>query len=109
MPCGPLVAALSRVSVAGRLVPATRLVRTTDDHAALLARLGFEMVRLPHGAQKAFGWFRDDSFQARINAMTDHGWLAGGRSGVRRLAELLGRSGYSSVSSDAWSPPVSLA
>ena len=86
------MAALSRVSVAGRLVPATRLVRTTDDHAALLARLGFAMVMLPHGAQKAFGWFRDDGFQATINAMTDHGW-PGGRSGVRRLAELLGSLG----------------
>jgi len=92
VPCGPLVVALSRVSVAGRLVPATRLVRPTDDHAALLARLGFvDGDAFPRGPEGV--WLVPRRWLPSDDQRHDHGWLAGGRSGVRRLAELLGSLG----------------
>lgn len=35
----------------------TRLMRTTDDRVATLLRLALGIVILPHGLQKALGWF----------------------------------------------------
>jgi putative oxidoreductase len=49
------------------------LVRTRDDWAALLARLGLAVVMLPHGAQKAFGWFDGEGVQATIGSMSEQG------------------------------------
>ena len=35
----------------------SRIIRTDDDRAALVARLVLALVIFPHGAQKALGWF----------------------------------------------------
>lgn len=34
-----------------------RILKTTDDSAALVLRVGLGLVFFPHGAQKALGWF----------------------------------------------------
>jgi hypothetical protein len=44
------------------------------------------MGMLPHGAQKAFGWFRDDGFQATINALTDQRLSPIGQNGLQAMA-----------------------
>jgi putative oxidoreductase len=49
------------------------LTRTGDDWAALLARVGLAIVMLPHGAQKAFGWFGGEGLQATISSMSEQG------------------------------------
>jgi putative oxidoreductase len=48
-------------------------LRTTDDRGALVARVGLAIVMLPHGAQKAFGWFGGEGLQATIQGMTQQG------------------------------------
>jgi putative oxidoreductase len=48
-------------------------VRTTDDWAALVARVGLATVMLPHGAQKVLGWFGGEGFQATIRGMAEQG------------------------------------
>ena len=48
-------------------------VRTTDDWGALVARVALASVMLPHGAEKAFGWFGGQGLQATISGMTEQG------------------------------------
>jgi putative oxidoreductase len=48
-------------------------VRTTDDWGALVARVGLASVMLPHGAQKAFGWFGGEGLPGTIHGMTEQG------------------------------------
>lgn len=46
------------------------LVRTDDAVAPLIARLVLGLVMLPHGAQKAFGWFGGYGFEGTMGFLT---------------------------------------
>ena len=50
-----------------------RLLRTTADPAALVARLALGIVIFPHGAQKAFGWFGGGGFRANLDGFIGMG------------------------------------
>lgn len=67
-------------------------IRTREDGAALIARLGLGAVMLPHGAQKALGWFGGDGFQATVGMMTEQG-IPAVVAGLVVAAELLGALG----------------
>jgi putative oxidoreductase len=49
------------------------LVRTSDDRAALVARVTLGLVTFPHGAQKAFGWFGGGGFRTTVEGMGQQG------------------------------------
>jgi putative oxidoreductase len=46
------------------------LLQTTDDRAALVARLTLALVMFPHGMQKLAGWFGGHGFDATLGAFT---------------------------------------
>lgn len=46
------------------------LVRTSDDTAALIARLVAGLVLFPHGAQKMLGWFGGSGFSGTMDFFT---------------------------------------
>jgi putative oxidoreductase len=46
------------------------LLRTADDPAPALARLGLGLVLFPHGAQHVLGWFGGYGFQGTLGWMT---------------------------------------
>jgi putative oxidoreductase len=50
-----------------------RLLRTSNDSAALVARLALGLVMLPHGAQKVLGWFGGEGLRATIDGMSQQG------------------------------------
>ncbi len=50
-----------------------RLMETRDDLAAVVLRLGLGVVMLPHGAQKALGWFGGRGFTATTDAFVGQG------------------------------------
>ena len=50
-----------------------RLLRTTADPAALVARLALGIVIFPQGAQKAFGWFGGGGFRANLDGFIGMG------------------------------------
>jgi putative oxidoreductase len=49
------------------------LIRTRDSRSAMVARLTLGLVMLPHGAQKAFGWFGGEGLRATIEEMSQQG------------------------------------
>jgi putative oxidoreductase len=49
------------------------LFRTPDDRAALVARVVLGLVMLPHGAQKAFGWFGGEGLRKTVEEMGQQG------------------------------------
>lgn len=49
------------------------LIRTPYDRAAFVARIALGIVMVPHGAQKALGWFGGEGFWATIEAMSEQG------------------------------------
>lgn len=49
------------------------LVATHDDVGATVARLALGLVMLPHGAQKALGWFGGGGFSATVAGMSQMG------------------------------------
>jgi putative oxidoreductase len=56
-----------------------RLMRTDDDLAALVMRLGLAIVIFPHGAQKALGWFGGPGVGGTLGFLGSMGvpsWLA---------------------------------
>ena len=60
----------------------SKLIRTDDDRAALVARLVLALVIFPHGAQKALGWFGGFGVEGTVGFMGTLGipaalaWLA---------------------------------
>ena len=50
-----------------------RLIRTSDDRAAFVARVVLGLVMFPHGAQKALGWFGGEGFRATVEGMGQQG------------------------------------
>src|SRR5882762_1276334 len=46
------------------------LFKTSDSFAPLIARLTLGFVMLPHGAQKALGWFGGHGFSGTMNFFT---------------------------------------
>ncbi len=60
----------------------SRIIRTDDDRAALVARLVLALVIFPHGAQKALGWFGGFGVAGTVGFMGTMGipaalaWLA---------------------------------
>jgi putative oxidoreductase len=46
------------------------LIRTRNSRAALVARLTLGLVMLPHGAQKALGWFGGEGLRATVGEMS---------------------------------------
>lgn len=52
------------------------LIQTNKNNwAALIARLALALVVFPHGAQKLFGWFGGNGFQATMGYFTTQGGL----------------------------------
>ncbi len=49
------------------------LMRTSNDSAALVARVMLGIVMLPHGLQKTLGWFGGDGFEKTIQGMGEQG------------------------------------
>jgi putative oxidoreductase len=49
------------------------LIRTRNSRTALVARLTLGLVMLPHGAQKALGWFGGEGLRATIEDMSQQG------------------------------------
>jgi putative oxidoreductase len=49
------------------------LIRTRNSRAALVARLTLGLVMLPHGAQKALGWFGGEGLRAAVGEMSQQG------------------------------------
>ena len=49
------------------------LIRTRNSRTALVARLTLGLVMLPHGAQKALGWFGGEGLRATIEGMSQQG------------------------------------
>ena len=49
------------------------MIRTRNSRAALVARLTLGLVMLPHGAQKAFGWFGGEGLRATVEQMSQQG------------------------------------
>lgn len=47
-----------------------RLIATDGDVGATIARVGLGLVMLPHGLQKAFGWFGGYGFAGTMGFMT---------------------------------------
>jgi putative oxidoreductase len=47
-----------------------RILRTTDDTAALVLRLVLAVVIFPHGAQKLLGWFGGNGFSGTMDFFT---------------------------------------
>ena len=60
----------------------SKLIRTDDDRAAMVARLVLALVVFPHGAQKALGWFGGFGVAGTVGFMESLGipaalaWLA---------------------------------
>ena len=52
------------------------LLQTPHDRAALVARVALGGVMLPHGAQKALGWFGGEGFWATVESMGQQGLSA---------------------------------
>ena len=47
-----------------------KLIDTTNDKGALIARVTLGVVMFPHGAQKVFGWFGGHGFSATLETFT---------------------------------------
>jgi putative oxidoreductase len=47
-----------------------KLLKTSDSYAPLIARLALGCVMLPHGAQKALGWFGGFGFSGTMHFFT---------------------------------------
>lgn len=47
-----------------------KLLSTTSDYTALIARLTLGIVMFPHGAQKVFGWFGGNGFSGTMDFFT---------------------------------------
>ena len=47
-----------------------RLLETTNDKGALIARVTLGVVMFPHGAQKVFGWFGGHGLSATLETFT---------------------------------------
>ena len=67
----------------------SRLIRTDDDRAALVARLVLAFVIFPHGAQKALGWFGGFGPAGTIGFMEQLG-IPGALAWLAIAAEFLG-------------------
>jgi len=52
---------------------ANAFVRTREDYAALVLRLGLAIVFFPHGAQKVLGWFGGSGARATIQGFSKMG------------------------------------
>lgn len=50
-----------------------RLLSTTSDPAALIARVALAVVIFPHGAQKTLGWFGGGGFQVTMHGFASLG------------------------------------
>ncbi len=50
-----------------------KLLATTNEPTALIARLALAIVIFPHGAQKVFGWFGGGGFQATMQGFGSMG------------------------------------
>jgi putative oxidoreductase len=49
------------------------LIRTRKSRGALVARVTLGLVMLPHGAQKALGWFGGEGLRATVEQMSQQG------------------------------------
>ena len=52
-----------------------RVLGTTDDRAAAIARVALGLVMLPHGAQKLLGWFGGYGFEGTMGFLTTQAGL----------------------------------
>ena len=67
-----------------------RLIDTTDDKGALLARVTLGAVMFPHGAQKALGWFGGYGFSGTMETFTAKMGIPGVLALAAIAAEFLG-------------------
>lgn len=66
------------------------VLRTKDDAAALVARLGAAVVMFPHGAQKVLGWFGGPGLHAAFQMFTTQLHVPPFFAGCAIAAEFLG-------------------
>jgi putative oxidoreductase len=66
------------------------LIRTDDDVAGLIARLGLGLVIFPHGAQKVLGVWGGDGLQATVDAFQQWFGFPGAVTVLVAAAEFLG-------------------
>ncbi|HYC32833.1 MAG TPA: DoxX family protein [Gemmatimonadales bacterium] len=64
-------------------------LRTSDDVAALVARLTLGLVIFPHGAQHALGWFGGYGFAGTYGWMTDTLGIPGALAALAIATELV--------------------
>lgn len=75
-------------NLAGTLL--NKLLATTNDHGALVARVALGLVILPHGAQKALGWFGGYGFNGTMGFFTQQLGIPAPLALLAIAAEFLG-------------------
>jgi putative oxidoreductase len=80
-----------QTGLAGRVL--ARVVATEQDYAALAARLALGVVILPHGAQKALGWFGGHGFEGTMAFFTQTMHIPAPFALLAIAAEFLGALG----------------
>lgn len=78
-------------SLAGVLV--NKLLATDNDYGALVARVALGLVILPHGAQKALGWFGGYGFNGTMGFFTQQMGIPAPLALLAIAAEFLGALG----------------
>ncbi len=70
-----------------------KLLATDNDHGALVARIALGLVILPHGAQKALGWFGGYGFEGTMGFFTQQMGIPAPLALLAIAAEFLGALG----------------
>lgn len=70
-----------------------KVLATNNDYGALVARVALGLVILPHGAQKALGWFGGYGFQGTMNFFTQQMHIPAPFALLAIAAEFLGALG----------------
>lgn len=70
-----------------------RVLSTTGDPGALVARVALGLVMFPHGAQKALGWFGGYGFTGTMGFFTGKMGIPAAFAALAILAEFLGSIG----------------
>jgi putative oxidoreductase len=70
-----------------------RLVQTKDEAGWLLVRVALGVVMLPHGAQKALGWFGGHGFNATMQTFTEKMHIPAALAFLAIAAEFAGSMG----------------
>lgn len=68
----------------------SRVLATSNDPGALIARVALGLVILPHGLQKTFGWFGGAGFEGTMGFLSGHMGIPAVFAVLAILAESLG-------------------